>query len=106
MKKFRVKFEGRQAKAIGINYNIRDTYKAESLGHMLYMLNIDYISIRFLDVYEDKSEAYKYRRPELINTKIVEATEIIKFDYPKREISPNTGTYRYTRDDAPDDYRW
>lgn len=42
MQKFVFSFTGRQVRAIGIFYRIRDTYTAANLGQALYKLYTDY----------------------------------------------------------------
>ncbi len=42
--------------------------------------------------------AIKHKKTKLI--------QFDRFDYSEREFSPNTGTYKLYRHDAPDDYKW
>lgn len=91
MKTFRFSFIGRQARAIGITYQIADTYVAENLGQALYMLNTDYDSIRSLKAYQNG---------KLIDSETVRETALIACVVPKRETDPKTGSYRYRRSDT------
>ena len=93
MKKFAFSFVGRQTGAIGITYQIKDTYRAHSLGAAMYMLYTDYDLIHRLE----------YRQgAKKIDT---EGIELVKCDiskcYPNRPTNPQTGSYLYTRSDTP-----
>ncbi len=109
MKSFRFRFTGRQARAIGITYEIYDTYKnMKSLGHALYKLYTEYELIKDLTVWEttgfgsifDAYDSNKIPKEEVLKT------PLIKHIVPSRETSPNTGTYKYYRMDAPTNYKW
>lgn len=102
---FRFRFKGRQTNAIGQVKEILDTYKCEFLGQALHMLHHQYDVLSMLNAYEDRSKAFSYVPLIPISLKVVEKTAFIKCD-ASRETSPNTGTYKYYRHDAPDDYKW
>ncbi len=88
MKKYRLAFIGRQANAIGITYQIYDTYKANSLGEALFMLYTDYELIGGLTAKENNNT---------IDKDVISKTKLIPVDYPKRQTSPTTGSYKYYR---------
>lgn len=105
---FRFNFIGRQYNAIGQFSKVYDTYKAKSLGHALFMLHTDYLVVRELKGYDTSKmrsmfDSYDETR---IPDETLRTTKLVEFKYPRRETSPNTGTYRYYRMDAPVDYKW
>ncbi|MCC6447274.1 MAG: hypothetical protein IT215_01135 [Chitinophagaceae bacterium] len=105
---FRFNFIGRQYNAIGQFNNIFDTYKAQSLGHALFMLHTDYLVARELKAFDTSNMRSMFDSFEdtRVPDEVLKTTELKSFKYPKRETSPNTGTYRYYRSDAPDNYKW
>lgn len=96
MNKYKFSFTGRQAGAIGINYQIRDTYKAKDIHEALSLLWTDYDMVRGLTIHENGK---LIKQPEKINWVKVRP-------YTQRERSPKTGSYKYTRDDAPTNYNY
>lgn len=83
MKKFTFSFIGRQSGAIGIVYEIRDSYKAEDIHEALSFLYEDYEHIQGL------KETSGEEIPKKINLKEVRS-------YTTRYRTPKTGSYMYT----------
>lgn len=92
MKKYTFSFNGRQSGAIGITYQIRDTYKANSIGEAMYLLYTDYDLISGLQAKEGSHSI------ETANVKLIPCDT--SKCYPHRETDPKTGSYRYTRSDT------
>jgi hypothetical protein len=105
---FRFNFIGTQARAIGNPSKVYYTYKAPSLGHALFMLFSDYDIIRELNTFDttDQRSMFDSFEETRIPRDVVRNTELKKHKHPRRETSPNTGTYKYYRSDAPDNYKW
>lgn len=95
-KKYRFNFIGSQSGAIGITYEIWDTYKCDNIHEALSYLYEDYQHFGSMKAYE--------------NGKLIELPEKINWvkvrSYRERERSPKTGSYRYYREDAPKDYKY
>jgi hypothetical protein len=102
MKKYKVSFHGRQAGAIGIFYNIRDTYKAKDVHELMSLLYEDYehfggkVEIYEIDEYGNKTKVSVPDKIEWVKVR----------SHNERERSPKTGSYKYSRDDAPHDYSY
>ena len=105
--RFRFNFTGRQARAIGITYPIWDTYEAKNLGQALHKLHTDYEHISKLRAWDTtKTGIGDTWDSNQLDPALVSETDIEECTYPRRETSPNTGTYRYYRMDAPTNYKW
>ncbi len=59
MKTYTFKFNGRQAGAIGIFYDIRDSYKCSSLSEAKSLLYEDYEHIRLIYIKENTKDISK-----------------------------------------------
>lgn len=96
MKKYKFSFIGRQSGAIGINYAINDTYNAKDIHEALSLLWTDYDMVRGLSITENGKPVGQPTEIKWVTVR----------PYTERERSPKTGTYRYTRNDAPKDYNY
>lgn len=96
MKKYRFTFTGRQSGAIGIFYKISDTYKCNNVHEALSYLWTDYEHIKGLTIYENGKKIEEPDKIEWVKVR----------PYTERERSPKTGSYKYFREDAPDNYNY
>jgi len=96
MKKYKLSFTGRQAGAIGIFYPIRETYKAKSIHEAISLLYEDYEHIQNLKVKEGSQQIEVPEKIEWVKVR----------SHTERERSAKTGIYKYSRDDAPHDYKY
>lgn len=105
---FRFKFKGRQARAIGQVTEFYDTYKAKSLGHALFMLYTDYDIVLKLEAFDttDMRSMFDSFDFTKVSDKVLSQTELKRFNYPRRETSAKTGSYKYYRADAPTNYSY
>ena len=90
MKNFKFSFHGRQAGAIGIFYQISDTYKAQDIHEAMSLLYEDYEHIYDLKC---KVNATEIDIPKNINWVKVRSNNT-------RGRNPKNGSYLYTRSDT------
>lgn len=90
MKKFTFSFIGRQAGAIGITYQIRDTYEAKDIHEAMSLLYEDYDCVRALKCSTNSKEV---EMPKNINWLKVRSNST-------RQRNPKNGSYLYTRSDS------
>jgi len=90
MIKYSISFHGRQSGAIGIFYDIKDTYKCEDLDTLKSLIYEDYEHIKSLVI--------------KVDSKIIPNTLFDKANFipvrSNRERERNNGSYLYTRSDA------
>jgi len=93
MKKYRFSFVGRQAGAIGIFYEIYDTYVCHNLSEAKSLLYEDYEHISRLTI--------------KCNTKTIDKEEFDQAEFipvrsnRERQRDKDKGSYLYTRSDTP-----
>lgn len=92
MKTYRFKFRGRQAGAIGIFYEIFETYRCESLSEAKSLLYEDYEHIGQLTVYENAKQ---------LPLEDFNDAEFIPVRSNKERRRDAKGGYLYTRSDSP-----
>ncbi len=93
MKKYKFHFRGRQSGAIGIFYEISETYKADSLSEAKSLLYEDYEHIGQLSV---KCNGKEIDREEFDNAPFIKVRP-----NRERQRAANGGSYLHTRSDTP-----
>lgn len=90
--KFTFKFNGRQAGAIGIFYDIKDTYTAENISEAKSLLYEDYEHIRLISIHSGSKQIDK--------ADFDKAPFITVRPNSERQRAADRATYLYTRSDS------
>lgn len=89
--KYSFSFIGRQARAIGIQYRIRDTYKCDSLSEAKSLLYEDYELIKGVSINDGEITKEEFDKADFIPVR----------SNTERQRNPTNGSYLYTRTDSP-----
>ena len=90
MIKYNISFNGRQSGAVGIFYDIKDTYKCEDLDTLKSLVYEDYEHIKLLVIKVDS---------KTIPTELFDKAKFIPVR-PNKERERHDGSYLYTRSDS------